>query len=234
MNEENKHENQEEKLLDHDYDGIRELDNRLPPWWLKLFYLTIVFAVGYMLYYHILGIGDLSTAEYMKTINPQWDEQQDPTYRPMLIIKTYHSPLYRAGTEITPRRLAENEGIELFPTTQPAEDEDEGIDYELLTDRASLSEGQKIFLENCSRCHGASGEGGIGPNLTDEYWIHGNGDINAVIKTIRNGVPIKGMIAWKRYLPPEKIHKVGSYVLSLQGSNPPNAKAPEGNRVTGD
>ena len=232
-NEESKHENQEDNLLDHDYDGIRELDNRLPPWWVNLFYITIVFAVVYLLYYHVLGIGDLPTEEYMKEINPRWTEQQDQTYRPMLIFKTYHSPIYSPGGDITPRMLAENEGIELFQATE-VEDEDEGIEYELLTDTASLTEGRKIFLENCSRCHGASGEGGIGPNLTDEYWIHGNGDINGVIKTIRNGVPIKGMIAWKKYLPPEKIHKAGSYVVSLQGTNPPNAKAAQGNKVTGD
>jgi len=231
--EKSKHEIQDDKLLDHDYDGIRELDNRLPPWWVNLFYITIIFAVVYLMYYHILGIGDLSTAEYMKEINPRWNAQQDQTYRPMLVFKTYHSPLYHSNGDITPRMLAENEGIELFQAT-PVEEEDEGIEYELLTDKASLAEGQKIFLENCARCHGFAGEGGIGPNLTDEYWIHSNGDINGVIKTIRNGVPIKGMIAWKKYLQPEKIHKVGSYVLSLQGTNPPNAKAPQGKKVTGD
>ncbi len=53
-------------LLDHDYDGIRELDNNLPRWWVWLFYLSIVFAVIYMLYYHVLRIGNLQAAEYEK------------------------------------------------------------------------------------------------------------------------------------------------------------------------
>jgi len=102
---------QVDKLLDHDYDGIRELDNKLPPWWLNLFYVTIIWGVGYIFYYHILGIGDLSYAEYQKSIDPNWQETTDPTYRPMRMAKGYHSPFYTGGKEITPKMLAEADQI---------------------------------------------------------------------------------------------------------------------------
>ncbi len=222
-----------ENLMDHEYDGIRELDNRLPPWWVWLFYITIIWAVGYMFYYHFLGMGDLSKAEYMKEINPAWNGRMDDTYRPLRLVKTYHSPFYQPGPEITPRMLAQSGGAALLTASQPKEAEEE-LNYEPLTDAESLQKGQLIFVQNCSKCHGAQGEGGIGPNLTDDYWIHGDGSINEIIRVIRNGVPVKGMIAWKTILPPEKIHQVASYVLSLRGTNPPNAKPPQGKKVTGE
>ncbi|RMD98998.1 MAG: hypothetical protein D6814_06400 [Calditrichaeota bacterium] len=186
-----------------------------------------------MFYYHFLGIGDLSEAEYMKEVNPNWHGQSVSTYRPLLILKTYHSPFHASQKEITPKMLAESGGANLFIQTQPREQEEE-LNYEPLTDAESLTKGKKIFLQNCVKCHGVYGEGGIGPNLTDDYWIHGDGTINAIIHTIRNGVPVKGMIAWKNYLRPQQILEVGSYVLSLRGSNPPNAKAPQGKKVTGE
>jgi cytochrome c oxidase cbb3-type subunit 3 len=82
-------------------------------------------------------------------------------------------------------------------------------------------------MANCAACHGQKGEGVVGPNLTDAYWIHGGG-IKNVFKTIKYGVPAKGMIAWETQLSPSQIQKVASYVLTLQGTNPPNGKAPEG------
>ncbi|MFA7626029.1 MAG: c-type cytochrome, partial [Candidatus Kapaibacterium sp.] len=87
----------------------------------------------------------------------------------------------------------------------------------------------QIFKTNCVSCHGAVGEGGIGPNLTDEFFIHGGGMKN-VMDVIINGVPEKGMISWKPLLKPEEIQKVASYVMTLTGSNPPNAKAPQGEK----
>ncbi len=221
-----------DKLMDHDYDGIRELDNRLPPWWVKLFYITIIWSVGYMFYYHFLGIGDLSQAEYMKEMNLNYSREKDQTYRPLLLVETYHSPYYNPKGDITPKLLAEAQGLELF--TAPPVQEEEELNYEPLTDAESLQRGKQIYLQNCVKCHGVAGEGGIGPNLTDDYWIHGEGDINSIIRIIRNGVPVKGMIAWKSYLRPQQIHEVGSYVYSLRGTNPPNAKEPQGRKVTGD
>lgn len=101
------------------------------------------------------------------------------------------------------------------------------VSYVELNDSKSLENGKELFTKNCVSCHGNSGEGGIGPNLTDKYFIHGGG-IKNVMTTIIDGVQDKGMISWKPLLKPEEIQKIASYVLSLSGTNPPNAKAPQG------
>lgn len=99
----------------------------------------------------------------------------------------------------------------------------------VLTDAQTLEKGKTVFTQNCAACHGASGEGKVGPNLTDTYWLHGGG-VKNVFKTIKYGVPQKGMMAWETQLSPSNIQDVANYIMSLQGSNPPNAKAPEGNK----
>ncbi|PLX25205.1 MAG: hypothetical protein C0600_12290 [Ignavibacteria bacterium] len=102
---------------------------------------------------------------------------------------------------------------------------------EPLTDASALLDGKKTFETQCFSCHGMKGEGGIGPNMTDEYWVHGS-DMQSVLKTIYKGVPAKGMIAWEKTLSPEQIDNVASYILvKLVGSNPPNPKAPEGQKA---
>jgi len=100
-----------------------------------------------------------------------------------------------------------------------------------LTDEASLAAGKKIYKEKlCATCHGAAGEGNaIGPNLTDEFWIHG-GAFKDVVSVIKNGVLAKGMTPYKDQLTPNQIDQVASYVLALQGTNPPNAKAAQGEK----
>ncbi len=97
-----------------------------------------------------------------------------------------------------------------------------------LTDDAAMMKGaKKIFQSKCASCHGVFGEGGIGPNLTDDYWIHG-GLPTEVYTTVSDGVPSKGMLAWKRSLRPAELLAVSSYVGTLLGSDPPNAKEPQG------
>ena len=83
-------------------------------------------------------------------------------------------------------------------------------------------------MTNCVSCHGNNGEGIVGPNLTDDYWIHGGGIVN-IFKIIKNGVPENGMISWRQQLSPKQIQQVASYILKFEGTNPPNAKEPEGN-----
>jgi len=180
---------EDELLSTHEYDGIRELDNNLPPWWVAMFYGTIVFGIIYLLNYHLLNTGDLQEKEYnieMATAAEQKKKLED------------------AG-------LA---GINENSVT-------------LVKDKVQLEKGSTIFSQNCAACHGKSAEGGVGPNLTDEYWLHGGG-IKNVFKTVKYGVPEKGMIPWQNQLKPEQIQEVASYILSLQGSNPANGKAPQG------
>jgi cytochrome c oxidase cbb3-type subunit 3 len=176
--------------LDHEYDGIRELDNSLPPWWLYLFYITIIWGVGYVIYYHV----------------GNWGPNQEQEY-------------------VSAMEVAEEQKAAFLATQADLVDEKS---VTLLTDEASLAEGKEVYLANCVACHGAAGEGNaVGPNLTDKYWIHG-GSVQSVFSTIKYGVVQKGMQAWQAQLRPQVMQKVASYILSLQGSNPPNAKDPQG------
>jgi cytochrome c oxidase cbb3-type subunit III len=172
----------------HDFDGIQEYDNDLPPWWKYLFYVTIVFAVGYMLHYHVFRTGPLQEEEY------EMEMQQ--------------AALLAA---------------------QNADDPNAVTNYQVLTDAAALESGKSLYIQNCAACHGQAGEGTVGPNLTDEYWIHG-GDVNDIFKTIKYGVPSKGMVPWQGKMTKDQMLEVSSYILSLQGTNPPNAKEAQGEK----
>jgi len=182
---------EEEIILDHNYDGIKELDNTLPPWWVYMFYASIVFAIVYLVRFHVLD-GDSQIVEYNKAVAEA-----------KASLKKYKS----TATDLI---TAEN--------------------VTLLTDAKDLSRGKAIFNLNCASCHIADGGGSIGPNLTDEYWILGGG-IKNVFTTISNGGRDgKGMIAWNKTLKADDIAKVGSYVISLQGTTPANPKAPQGEK----
>ena len=100
---------------------------------------------------------------------------------------------------------------------------------DLMADPSMMNGGEKIFQSKCATCHGLFGEGGIGPNLTDEYWLHG-GQLMDIYKTVREGVPSKGMLAWERQLRPAELMAVSSYVGTLLGNEIPNAKAAQGDR----
>ena len=95
-------------------------------------------------------------------------------------------------------------------------------------DENSIDFGEIIYYNNCSACHGQHGQGGIGPNLTDNYSLHGGSKKNIAKITAFGGTPGKGMIAWRHVLSPEEIGQVTAYVYALKGTNPDNAKAPEG------
>ena len=182
-------EKEEEITFDHNYDGIRELDNSLPPWWVAMFFLTIAFGGVYMLYYHVTGMGMGSAAAY--------------------------------EAEMKEAQIA----VAAFQAKQAQRVDEENLAP--LTADGDIAAGQSLFKANCIACHGALGEGGVGPNMTDAYWIHGGG-IKNIYLTIKNGVPEKGMIAWKNQMRPTDMHRLASYILTLQGTNPPNGKAPEG------
>ncbi|WP_367389561.1 cbb3-type cytochrome c oxidase N-terminal domain-containing protein [Lewinella sp. LCG006] len=176
-------------MLDHNYDGIRELDNILPPWWVGLFYATIIIGVVYFSYYHIADKGLSSSEQYIADVEQAEEE-----------VKAY--------------------------LAQQADQVDENT-VVMLEDENELALGASIFLNKCAVCHGPEGQGGVGPNMTDNYFIHG-GSINDVFKTIKYGVPEKGMISWKSQLRSSDMQRVASYILTLVGTNPPNPKDPEG------
>jgi cytochrome c oxidase cbb3-type subunit 3 len=173
-------------LMDHEADGIRELDNKLPRWWVWLFYLTTLFAAVYLTYYHVLGAGDLMAAEYAKEM--------------------------KIGAALKAAAMSKFEAS--IPTLEPSHDP------------AVLAAGRKTFATLCAPCHRADGGGLVGPNLTDDYWIHGS-KFGDNVATIWNGVPAKGMITWKNTLNPNEVYAVASYIYTLRGTHPPNPKPPE-------
>lgn len=188
--------NEKDVQLDHDYDGIKELDNALPPWWLYGFYFTILFAGVYIYRYHVSGSAPLQVEE--------------------LKIATVQAEKDLAATMATMANKVDENTIE----------------YK--ADAALIDEGKGIFAQNCKSCHGDQAQGAsIGPNLTDVYWIHG-GNIKDIFKTIKNGVQEKGMIPWGQTLSPKQIAAVATFVRSLQGSNPPNPKDPQGTEYKED
>jgi cytochrome c oxidase cbb3-type subunit 3 len=181
-------EKEKDIMFDHAYDGIRELDNKIPPWFNYLFYGTVVFSIFYMIHYHIFSSGDVQASEYNEEI-----------------------------------KMAEIERLELMKSGALLDEST----LTALTDAAALSSGKEIFVKNCAVCHTESGAGLVGPNLTDDYWIHGGG-IKNVFAVVKEGVPAKGMISWKTQLNPRQMQEVSSYILTMRGTNPPNPKAPEG------
>jgi cytochrome c oxidase cbb3-type subunit 3 len=174
--------------MGHEYDGIRELDNRLPPWWLYGFYATIVIAIGYMWYFHISSDWT-STSQYEEEV-----------------------------------QIAEVKKAEFLKEMALLVDE---TNVTMLTDASALASGKKTFENLCVACHAADGGGGIGPNLTDNYWLHG-GSIQDIFKTVKYGVPEKGMISWQDQLNPVEMHEVSSYIKTLVGTTPAVPKDPQG------
>jgi len=113
---------------------------------------------------------------------------------------------------------------------EPEPQEEAGSLAALVSDQQALNDGEQIFQQNCAACHGPNGEGGIGPNLTDDYWIHGN-TAEQILATVREGVLDKGMPAWKSSLNPEQIQHVVAYAVTLHGTEPSGAKDPQGEEM---
>lgn len=175
----------DDKLMDHDYDGIRELDNDLPTWWIAIMVFTMILGAVYILHYHIFAGGDLMG-------------------------KAYQSELKQAA-KIEQARLANFDA--LSPEEQAAQ---------------LLTQGEGLFATNCAICHGPQGQGMVGPNLTDDYSIHGS-DLAAIIKIIEVGVADKGMPQWADKLSPRQIKSVSLFVEAMKGKNLPG-KEPQGEK----
>jgi cytochrome c oxidase cbb3-type subunit III len=175
-----------DKLLSgHEYDNIRELDNRLPLWWVWLFIITIVFAVAYIFVYDVIKVAPYQQEEYKNEIA-------------------------EAGTMLP--------GQPAMPAS---------ANLIALTDQPSLEAGKAIWEKSCKVCHLDLGQGLVGPNLCDTFSIHGC-RFPDIVNIITVGAPEKGMISWKTQLTGDQIMKVASFVKTLQGTNPPNPKAPQG------
>ncbi len=174
--------------LSHDYDGIRELDNSVPPWWKWAFIATICFGVVYLWRFHIAESAPMQVEELNIAMRKAEADKQE-------------------YLKLSASKVDEN-------TVK-------------MLDAGGISNGKVLFTANCVACHGSNGEGNVGPNLTDDYWLH-KGSINDIFKTIKYGWIDKGMKSWKDDFTPTQIAELSSFVKSLHNTNPANAKAPQG------
>lgn len=170
----------------HEIDGIQELDNNLPNWWLATFFLTIVFGIGYYYYYEVFDGEPLGHA-------------------------------YRR--ELAERLEASGQGAQV--TAAMLED--------LSQDAAKMSEAAALFTSTCASCHGPNGGGTVGPNLTDDFWMHG-GSPEQIYTSIHDGYPTKGMPEWGKQLGEAKIPMLTAYLMTLRGTNVAGGKAPQGDK----
>lgn len=180
--------NDQKEKFNASYDGIIENDNPMPRWWLTIFYVGVVFAVGYYAYYEI-GPGKNLVEEYEAAAQER--------------------RIVQMNKEMNQQDPSDSELMALV-----AKDEHK-------------SNGQVVYDSKCAVCHGNLGQGGIGPNLTDKFWIHG-GKASQIYATLKNGVLDKGMPAWKGVISNDELRDATVYVVTLKGTNPPGAKEPQG------
>jgi cytochrome c oxidase cbb3-type subunit 3 len=173
----------------HEYDGIEEMDNRLPRWWLWTLFGAILFAAGYWAYFHSFQVGELPVAQYAR--------------------------------EKSEANAAEAE--KLMAAGEVTED----MLMQLSEDTKTTLDGKAIFDTNCVTCHGDGGMGKIGPNLTDDAWLHG-GETMEIYKTVKEGFMAKQMPAWGPKIGESRVRQAVAYVLSIKGTNVAGGKAPQG------
>jgi cytochrome c oxidase cbb3-type subunit 3 len=181
-------------VMEHEFDGIAELDNPTPRWFMVLFISSILFAVVYFFNYEVLGFGPTQEQEYVSELEQAEIDK----------VAFLSNPVNAKAS------VNENSVV-------------------LSKDAAVIASGASLFTNRCTPCHGDHAQGIVGPNLTDEFWLHG-GTVHDVFKTIKYGVPEKGMISWEKSLSAQQISDLTNYVLSLQGSHPAGAKAPQGDK----
>lgn len=193
--------NDTERLRPQEADGIQEFDNDMPRWWVGLFYLTIVIGVLYGIHKYLLGGESL-----IEAYNQDLKQHQD--------------------------QLAHNQAAAATSDATAGAD-DAGAATSLIERLKSpeyIAAGKEIFAQNCAPCHGVDGGGVIGPNLTDHFFIHGNQAADFV-KVIGTGVPAKGMVSWLPVLGAKKVEQAAAYAMTLVGTTPAKAKAPEGQEI---
>ena len=178
--------------MKHDFDGIKELDNFLPRWWLGLFYFTIAFGAVYFLYYEVFS-------------GPSSHEE------------------LQADLEVIRQAQSAQPGGPKGPSASELN--------AFLAQPEKLEAGKGVYKTRCVACHGISGEGGIGPNLADAYWINKKGEIDSIYGIVKEGIAAKGMPPWGPLLTNDELASVTVYVKSLKGTSPQNPKAPQGELV---
>lgn len=183
----------QDRLLEHDADGIQEYDNPMPRWWVWIFWITIVWAALY--WFNVIpGIGSGKGR-----------------------VANYEAEVARAGEKYAAARAAAASRVSADAI------------WALAADPAAMAEAKQAFGTNCMACHLDDGGGSIGPNLTDDYWIHGARPMD-VHRVIDVGVLDKGMPAWGEVLSPDDVLKLSAYVMTLHGTRPAQAREPQGTK----
>lgn len=182
---------EQDQLLDHEYDGIREYDNPLPRWWVWMFAGSFWFSVAYFFHYHLSGNG-------------------------VSVAAAYEAEVAEARERAAKTSLA-----------APVSEESLG---KLMADAALMQDTQALFGSRCAPCHGDHAQGLIGPNLTDNAWLHGHGTLTDIYAVIDQGVLAKGMPAWGKQLSPIEMRKLAAFIGTQRGKALPG-KAPEGELV---
>jgi len=178
-------------VMDHEFDGIQEFDNRLPNWWMWIMWGSIVFAILYWVVFHTLGVGVLPHERFAREMEVAQEAQ-------------------------LARALEAGIDNQFFVMMSQAPDK--------------VAEGRGVFVTHCVACHLDQGQGSVGPNLTDGYWIHGCEPMQ-MLKTINDGVAAKGMPAWQNQLGPSRVNAVLAYLLTIKDNNVAG-KASEGEPCT--
>ncbi len=189
----------DDRLLEHQYDGIQEYDNPLPGWWTVILWATIVWA-GLYFFNFIPGVGS--------------GKGRIAQYQADSLAAAEKYGLAKPGTSTVP---------------------DVALLLAALKDPAEIAAGRAIFTDpsRCASCHLADGGGLVGPNLTDDYWIHGPRPAD-ILRTINDGVPDKGMLTWGPILGPKKVVEVAAYVVTLHGARVSTPKEPQGTKYAYD
>lgn len=187
---------EEEDSLDlsHDYDGIRELDNKIPSWWTWAFFSFVLFAIVYL---YRMFVSETLPNQYVE--------------------------LAKAN------EIAAEQKLEFLKNSANNVDENSVV----FLGAADIAQGAAVYAQNCVACHGDKGQGGVGPNLTDDYWLH-KGGIKEIFYSIKYGWQEKGMKSWKDDFSPIQIAQLTSFVKTLHGTNPPMPKAQQGELYTED
>lgn len=198
---------EEGESMGHTFDGIEELNNPLPKWWSTFFLMTIVWGFGYLLLYP--GLGNWEGLLGWKSSNQGILNLEESANKKMTNLKDGSNVLVQYDREVQGANEKYGPIFEAYAARDIKE---------LATDKDALKVGQRLFLQNCSQCHGSDAKGGTGfPNLADKDWLYG-GTPEAIKHTLIHGRKANGMMAWKGALGGETgVKEVAAYVLSLSG-----------------
>lgn len=197
---------EEGESMGHSFDGIEELNNPLPKWWSTFFLFTIIWAFGYIALY---GLGSWTGVLGWKSSNQGILNLAESKSKTLEYLNKDSGVLVQYDREVA---AADAKFGPIFEAYAARSIED------LATDDEALKVGQRLFIQNCSQCHGSDAHGTTGfPNLTDKDWLYG-GSPEVIKETIMNGRIASGMMAWAGAIGGEQgVKEVAAYVTSLSG-----------------